>query len=111
MAFESAVLAASAARTTSGTSATAGSIGQTLSVWVSATAVSGTSPTLDLEVQWSADGGATWAPAQPADTFTQMTAVGSAVKQFAVKAPLYRLVWTIGGTTPSFTFQARSYSY
>ena len=24
------------------------------------------------------------------------------IKQFAVKAPHYRVVWTIGGTTPNF---------
>lgn len=31
-------------------------------------------------------------------------ATGAKVKQFTIKAPYYRVVWTIAGTTPSYTF-------
>ncbi len=64
--------------------------------------------TMDIEVQWSHDGGATWASADGTpDTFGQMTqpeGAQSVIKQFTMKAPHYRIVWTLGGTTPSFTF-------
>lgn len=75
-----------------------------MSLAVNVTAVSGTTPTLDLTVEWSTDAGATWYKAQPVDSLTQITAVGTVVKAFTPKAPHFRLVWTIGGTTPSFTF-------
>jgi len=82
--------------------------GSTLALLVNVTAVSGTTPTLDLAVQWSVDG-TNWAPAETPDTFTQITAIGLKAKTFAVKAPSYRVVWTIGGTTPSFTFTVHGY--
>jgi hypothetical protein len=57
------------------------------------------------------DGGTTFAtPDGTADAFTALTAAGVKVKQFALKAPHYRLVWTITGTTPSFTFSARTWA-
>lgn len=82
--------------------------GDTLSLVVNVTAASGTTPTLDLAVQWSVDG-TTWAPAETPDAFTQITTTGAKVKTFTVKAPSYRVVWTIGGTTPSFTFTVHGY--
>jgi hypothetical protein len=102
---------ASAARTSTGTSGTLtlGELGEDISLLVDVSAVSGTGPTLDLTVEWSHDGGTTWATADPADAFAQITAAGAKVKAFAVKAPAYRLRWTIGGTTPSFTFSLREY--
>lgn len=101
---------ASAARTTSGQSASL-QCGQVpvISLLVNVTAASGTTPTLDITVQWSPDGGATWASADPVDSFTQITAAGNVAKRFAVKANVYRIVYTIGGTTPSFTFSVREY--
>lgn len=100
----------SAARTTSADSGAINAGGSvrfqpidSVSLLVDVTAVSGTGPTLDLSVEWSHDG-TTWAPAEPADDFTQITAVGSVVKNFSLKMPIYRVVWTIAGTTPSFTF-------
>jgi hypothetical protein len=80
--------------------------GLNLAVLLSVTAVSGTTPTLDVSVEWSHDGGTTFAPAETPDAFTQITATKAVVKSFVVKANTYRLVWTIGGTTPSFTFSA-----
>lgn len=65
--------------------------------------------TLDLTVEWSFDGGATWTKAETADAFAQITAVGRVVKVFDVKAPHYRIAWTVGGTTPEFTFSIDEY--
>lgn len=80
-----------------------------MSVLANVTAVSGTTPSMTLSLQWSHDGGTTWADADPVDGFTAITATGPKVKDFAVKAPHVRLAWAITGTTPSFTFDARSY--
>jgi hypothetical protein len=55
------------------------------------------------------DGTTTFAPGDTADAFTAITTAVNRVKNFQVKAPHYRLVWAITGTTPSFTFSASSY--
>lgn len=106
---------ASAARTTSGNSGAlvtpqvndAGQLSapRALCLQVATTAASGTTPTLAIAVEWSFDG-TTFAPSDPADTLTQITgtANGNLAKSFSVKGLYYRIVWTIGGTTPSFTF-------
>ena len=66
------------------------------------TAASGTSPTLDPKVQHSDDN----------STFTdlaagaQLTATGEVFIPFETSKRYVRLVATIGGTTPSFTYQA-----
>jgi hypothetical protein len=83
--------------------------GAKVAVAVNVSAASGTTPTLDLKVQWSHDGGTSWMDAETADTFTQITAAKTVVKVFDRKAPNLRLVWTVGGTTPSFTFGATAY--
>lgn len=77
-----------------------------LTIHLSVAAASGTTPTLDVSVEWSVNGGFTWHAADPADAFTQITTTGDVAKSFEIKGSLYRLVWTIGGTTPSFTFSA-----
>ena len=90
--------------------------------------VSGTSPTMTLQLQWSPDGGTTWLnygpatatltaagqvtigcfPSQWEDASSTTLAAfttGSTVSKF-INAPLprtFRVVYTIGGTTPSFT--------
>ena len=94
---------ASAARTTTGNSGALTAQGTVLDVLVDCTAVSGTSPTLDVTVEWSHDG-TNFAAADTADAFTQITAAKKTVKRFDLKGPYHRFVWTIGGTTPSFTF-------
>lgn len=112
MAFETPrEVVASASRTADGDS---GSLelrggGRTLTLLVDVTAVAGTSPTLDLTVEWSPDGGTTWFPAETADAFAQITAVGKVAKQFDMKAPDYRVVWALGGTSPDFTFAVDEY--
>lgn len=108
-----AMVATSAARTTTGNSGASVPIGiltrsTNLSILVNCTAVSGTTPSLTLSVEWSHDG-TTFAPAETADAFTAMTTTGSKVKTFTIKGDYYRVVWTITGTTPSFTFGLTSY--
>jgi hypothetical protein len=100
---------ASAARTTTGQSAAIpiAELGGQLSVFVDVTAISGT-PNMVISVEWSHDG-VTFFKGDPADQMTAITAVGSAVKVFTVKAPQYRIVWTISGGTPSLTFQTHEY--
>lgn len=95
----------SSARTATGTSSAVAlaSDTQTLSLLIACTAVSGTTPTLDMTVEWSNDG-TNWAVGDTADSFAQITAAKTTVKTFTRKAAQYRLRWTIGGTTPSFTF-------
>lgn len=105
------VIASSSARTVTGNS---GALpcpkALNLSILIEVTAQSGTAPTLDLSVEWSMDG-TNFGAAQTADAFTQITTTTPtrAVKSFSVKAPYYRLVWTIGGTSPSYTFSATRY--
>jgi len=77
--------------------------------------VTGTTPTLDAKVQVSMDTGTTWVDL-PGAAFVQFTATGTKMLAIypgvtvaantAVSAPLprtWRIVWTVGGTTPSFT--------
>jgi hypothetical protein len=78
-------------------------------------AVTGTTPTLDAKVQVSMDSGTTWLDL-PGAVFPQFTATGTKMLAIypgitvaanaAVSAPMprtWRIMWTIGGTTPSFT--------
>lgn len=80
----------------------AGSLGKTAAVLLAVTAVSGTTPTADVRLQWSLDG-INFYDAEPPDTFTQKTAAGGSVKVFTVKGGYAQVAVTLGGTTPSFT--------
>jgi hypothetical protein len=64
-------------------------------------AASGTTPTLDVTLETSIDGGATW---DTVAAFAQKTAAGSDGHVFGPLGDQCRWKWTIGGTTPSFTF-------
>jgi hypothetical protein len=101
---------ASVARTTSSNSPAValGDKGDQLCVLVAVTAVSGTTPSMTLTVEWSHDG-TNFAASDTPDTFTAITTAVNRVKNFQVKGNYYRLVWAITGTTPSFTFTASSY--
>ena len=85
--------------------------------------VSGSSPTCVFKLQGSGDGGTTWYDIPGAAT-PSITAAGNAVLAIfpgvtvaanaAVSYPLprtWRVVWTIGGTTPSFTITGIQVSY
>lgn len=109
MAWQTLTVLPSAARTTSGNQAVnVDDLGNNVCVQVVVSAASGTTPTLDISVEWSMDG-TNYSPAATPDTFTQITTTTSVVKTFTTKGPLYRIVYAIGGTTPSFTFSVRTY--
>lgn len=92
----------SAARTTSSqTSALDATTIRALSLKLDVTASSGTTPTLDVVVEESDDGGTTW---RTVGSFAQKTGVSNESKSFLIAADTYRVRWTIGGTGPSFTF-------
>lgn len=98
------VLHPSAARTATANGTVVEETGRrrTLALVLAITAASGTSPTLDVVVQTSRDGG-TW---YTAGSFTQATTTGTQRKTFALDRYV-RLQWTIGGSdTPTFTFSA-----
>ena len=64
-------------------------------------AASGTTPTLDVILQTTADGTNYYT----VGAFTQKTEITAAeAKVFGPLGTLSRWRWTIGGTTPSFTF-------
>lgn len=107
------VLFASAARTASANSLTL-DVGEAdvLVLYVSNTATSGTSPTLDVKLQDSPDGGTTWFDVAGA-AITQVTSgtssqIVTATRKFSRKI---RCVITIGGTSPSFTCAAWFLAY
>lgn len=66
------------------------------------TAVGGTGPTLDIKFQTS-DNSTDWVDL--GDSFAQITATGNYLKKLSANFGKYvRAVYTLGGTTPSFTF-------
>lgn len=94
----------SAARTTSGSSIVPGMSGQFVDLAVVVTAASGTTPSLAVSVEWSQDG-VNFGPADAAaDTFAAITTAATRAKRINVLGDYMRIVWTITGTTPSFTF-------
>lgn len=103
------VAVASAARAVSGDSGLLTGYGptSTLRIQLNVTAASGTSPALDVVVEDTLDG-ANW---NAIATFAQKTAAGREVLNVtAPYADRLRLRWTVGGTTPSFTFEVRMVS-
>lgn len=102
-------LVASAARTASGDSGRLGHFGHasTLRLQLDVSAASGTSPTLDVVIEDTLDG-TNW---NTIGTFAQKTASGREVINVTTPfSDTLRARWTIGGTTPSFTFSVVAYS-
>lgn len=102
------VMEALAAKTSTGTGTARqlGAVTATQKVYavMHITAVSGTSPTLDMVVQ--SDDAEGMASASDRITFTQATAIGSQFSSTAgaITDDWWRLSWTIGGSdTPTFT--------
>lgn len=94
-------LLASAARTVSGSGASVDlGLRTAFALDLVVSAASGTTPTLLVKVETSKDG-ATW---RPLDSFAQVASAGPVTRFFAGADRYVRAVWTIGGTTPSFTF-------
>lgn len=96
------VLASVALTATGQTAGVAAGACEQVAIQINVTAVSGT-PSMLCTIEWSNDGGTTWATADPADTFTAITTAVSTVKLFTVKALLFRVKYTISGGTPSLT--------
>jgi hypothetical protein len=101
--YDESLVIASAARTTSGdTGAITGySDSSTLRVQLEVTAAAGTTPTLDVVIEDTLDG-TSW---NVIGAFAQRTGPGREVVN--VTTPFtnrIRVRWTLGGTTPSFTF-------
>lgn len=110
-------LSVQAPRALSGTGTTQGpqvgiaTGGDWVALHINTTTVTGTgSPTMALKVQWTVDGGTTWADADTADTFTSVTATGAVVKRFSIKGSGFRVVETLTGTTPAFTYTLSVYT-
>lgn len=119
------------AKTATGNGATITNIGNKgVQIVVNMGAVTGTTPTAVFKVQGSADAGTTWYDV-PGATTASITATGqygitiypgvvatAGVATTGTTATVsmviprtWRMVWTIGGTTPSFTITAVQYIY
>lgn len=91
----------SAARTTSGSSGQIDcSFADEMLIFLDVTAVSGTSPTLDVSVKTLGPDGKWYQIAQ----FTQRTTTGQEAKAITNFGGDLKVDYTIDGTTPSFTF-------
>lgn len=95
---------ASAAVTANGNSGALTGYGapSSLRAQLNVTAASGTTPTLDVLIEDSVDGGTNW---NTVGTFAQKTAAAREVINVTVPfGDQLRVRWTVGGTTPNFTF-------
>lgn len=94
-------LAASAARTSSGEGASVDlGVDTTLLLDLTVTATSGTTPSLLVTLETSAEG-SVW---RTLGQFASKTATGRERLRFPGADRYVRARWTLGGTTPSFTF-------
>lgn len=101
--------ATSSARTASGDTGAQDGYATTdvLRVQLDVTAASGTTPTLDVVVEDTLDG-TSW---NTIGTFAQKTATGREVLNITTPfTNRVRARWTVGGTTPSFTFSVLAYA-
>lgn len=102
--FSSDEVVASGARTVTGISEVWTGFGPASSIraQLNVTAASGTTPTLDVVLEDTVDGGTTW---NVIGTFIQKTAAGREVINITgLFTDSIRARWTVAGTTPSFTF-------
>lgn len=75
----------------------------------------GVLPSLTVGIQWSHDGGITWADGDPVTdqrfaAFTAMTATATRIKEFSVAGTLYRLTFDISGVGANFTVTMSEYT-
>ena len=87
-------------------------------ITINVTAVSGTAPTLVAKLQYSPDNGTTWFDYDSKTTTATISAIGTYILKIypgvsaevansVVGLPIprtFRMYYTIGGTTPSYTF-------
>ncbi len=79
-----------------------------LRVQLNVTAVAGSSPTLNVVIEDTLDNGATW---NQILAFTQAAGVTRQVLNHeGIFSDRARIRWTLGGTTPSFTFAVHGYA-
>jgi hypothetical protein len=78
-----------------------------IALYVNVTAASGTTPTLVVKLQDSPDG-TNWYDITGATTASLTTTGAVAVRTTVACGHSIRAVWTIGGTTPSFTFSVNA---
>jgi len=79
-----------------------------LLLFLDVTVITGTTPTLDITLEWSLDGGTTFAAPAAAPAFAQVAGViGTQVEVFSVLGTSYRLVYDLEGTSPDYTFSVR----
>lgn len=72
-------------------------------VWIYVTAASG-SPTLDVAIQTAPDDDGPWATLS---SFTQITGTGTSLKTASANiGPWMRLLYTVGGSSPSLTLSS-----
>jgi hypothetical protein len=98
---------------TSNSSAIAAPDAATFTLGLQVDNTAGTTPTLDVDVEWSLDGGTTWFTAEgDTDDFTQVTTTDTnLVATLTRRAPHYRLAYTVAGTdSPSYTVTATQYA-
>lgn len=102
MAARAIALLPSAARTTSGASdgSSAAAEFREANVLLDITAVSGTTPSLTVTVETSADGSSWFSHT----AFSAKTATGKDIQKLGNLGTYLRVSYAISGTTPSFTF-------
>lgn len=83
----------------------AGGVAGDVLLAVHCTAASGTTPTLNVSLEESADGASGWT-AVTGGSVTQLTAAGNAMAYASPSKSYVRVTATVAGTTPSFTFKA-----
>ena len=94
-------IASAALTTTTTTAAVTPTFGSTYTVMMAVTAVTGTTPTLDVQVQESDDTGTNWYAVYD---FPRITATGNyRSPRLILSGNRVRYVQTVAGTTPSFT--------
>jgi hypothetical protein len=119
------------AKTATGNGATQTNVGSKgIQIVIVLGTVAGTTPTCTFKVQTSVDGATNWVDVPGAATasltasgtfgiqiypgltaLAGTTTTGSTAKADAVLSRSWRVVWTIGGTTPSFTITSITYNY
>lgn len=119
------------AKTATGNGATQTNVGNTgIQIVLAMGAVTGTTPTFVMKVQGSVDGGTNWYDVPGATTASLVatgvwgislypgqvvtagtTTTGTTATASCALPRTWRVVWTIGGTTPSFTITSITYNY
>lgn len=79
-----------------------GNVGGPVSCQVAVTAVSGSSPTLVVSLQWSWNN-STWINANTDETFATVTSPTAALLTVPSRGLYVRAAWTVAGSSPSFT--------